>query len=164
MADDSTVVDAPMSSIFAVLSDPPRYERFVVGNARVRRFHPRWPEEGTEFAHTLGVRPFVMHDRSTSLATDHRSYLVLLTRMSYMGATLTSFALTSSDRGTLVEIREEPLWGPVDWLWSKAVDKMLAWRNAHLLRRLRAVTEEQFERERSVLPSGGETEAGQSTA
>lgn len=159
MADDRAVYDTPMSSIFAVLADPPRYERFVVGNARVRRFDPRWPAEESEFAHTLGIRPLVLHDTTTSLATDYRTYLVLLTRMSFMGATLTSFVLHPRETGTLLEIREEPLWGPVSWIWSKLVDEVLASRNRRLLVRLSDVAEEQFARERSVLPAGGETPA-----
>lgn len=161
MADDRAVFDTPMSSVFAVLADPPRYERFVLGNAGVRRFDPGWPEEGSEFAHTLGIRPLVMHDTTTSLATDHRTYLVLLTRMSLMGATITSFVLQPRESGTLMEIREEPMWGPVSWLWSKLVDQVLAWRNRRLLIRLSDVAEEQFARERSVLPPGSEAPAEQ---
>lgn len=161
MADDRAVYDTPMSSVFAVLADPPRYERFVVGNARVRRFDPRWPAEGSEFAHSLGIRPLVMHDTTTSLATDHRTYLVLLTRMSLMGATLTSFFLQPRESGTLLEIREEALWGPVSWIWSKLVDEVLAWRNRRLLVRLSDVAEEQFARERSVLPAGDEAPAAE---
>lgn len=161
MADDRAVFDTPASSVFAVLADPPRYERFVVGNSGVRRFDPLWPEEGSEFAHTLGIRPLVMHDTTTSLATDHRTYLVLLTRMSLMGATITSFVLQPRESGTLMEIREEPMWGPVSWLWSKLVDQILAWRNRRLLVRLSDVAEEQFARERSVLPAGGEAPAEQ---
>lgn len=161
MADDSALLDTPMSSVFSVLADPPRYERFVVGNARVRRFDPRWPEEGSEFAHSLGVRPLVMHDTTTSLATDHRSFLVLLTRMSFMGATITSFVLHPREGGTLMEIREEPIWGPVSWLWSKLVDEVLARRNRRLLVRMSDVAEEQFALERSVLLAGGQTPAEQ---
>lgn len=155
MAHERAEFDTPMSSVFAVLADPPRYEGFVVGNAGVHRFDPGWPDEGSEFAHSIGIGPLVIHDTTTSLATDHRTFLVLLTRMGFMGATLTSFVLQPREDGTLMEIREEPIWGPVSWLWSKLVDQVLAWRNRRLLVRLSDVAGEQFARQRSVLAGGG---------
>lgn len=156
MAEDRTIVDTPSSAVFAVLADPRRYEQFVVGNSAIRSFDPHWPEEGSEFQHSLGVKPLVIQDSSTALATDRQTYLVMLTRMGFLGATITSFRLSSRPAGTEVEIREEPVWGMVVWMWSKMVDQMLAWRNRRLLVRLRKLAEEQFARERSVLPPTGD--------
>jgi hypothetical protein len=159
MADDSTLVDAPRSSVFTVLADPPRYEQFVVGNSAVRRFDPRWPEDGSVFHHSLGIRPFLIKDVATSLGTDNATYLVLLTRMGFLGATITTFRLLTRPGGTEVEIREEPMWGMAAWMWTKLVDLVLAWRNRRLLARLKRLAEEQFARERSVLPSSSEPPA-----
>lgn len=159
MADTSTIIETPVSSVFAVLSDPRAYERFVVGNSRVRRFDPDWPDEGSEFHHSLGIRPFLIRDTSMSLGTDHRTFLVLLTRMGPLGATITSFVLSPHQGGTELAIREEPVWGPMALAWSKVVDSILDWRNRRLLVRLTDVAKEQFARERSVLTSGDETPA-----
>lgn len=163
MADDSILVDAPMSSVFAVLADPRRYEQFVVGNSGIRHFDPDWPEDGSEFAHTLGVKPMVIHDTSTCLATDNHSFLVLLTRMGWLGATITTFVLHADPGGTELEIREEPLWGLVSRVWSKVTDMVLDWRNRRLLARFTRLAEEQFARERSVLPAGGQSPAEQTS-
>src|SRR5690606_13557738 len=62
---------APIETVFALLADPARYEEFVVGNSTIRSFDPDWPSEGATFHHSLGIKPFVVKDKSISLATDH---------------------------------------------------------------------------------------------
>lgn len=160
MADDWILVDAPAQSIFSVLADPSQYEVFVVGNSQIRRFDPRWPQPGTRFHHLLGVKPLVVAGSSLSLATDYETYLVLETGMGILGATLTTFYLMETPDGTKLEVREEPWSGLVARFWSKAVDIALDRRNRLLLRRLKRLSEEQFTRERSVLPGPGSGEGG----
>ncbi|HEX2152452.1 MAG TPA: SRPBCC family protein [Acidimicrobiia bacterium] len=156
MSLDSIVVDAPPSSVFGVLSDPRRYENFVVGNARIRRFDPRWPEEGSTFAHSLGMGPLVVKDTTTSIATDDASYLVLETRMGPLGTSVTVFRIGSTESGTRVEIQEDPISGPMAWVWNPLLDRALGWRNRWLLRRLGKLAERRFGNERSVPPAAND--------
>ena len=137
---------APIETVFALLANPKRYEEFVVGNSTIRRFDPAWPDEGMRFHHSLGVKPFVVKDESISLATDHATYLVMETRMSVLGASITAFELTPTGAGTEIEIFEEAIRGPFAWLWSRPVEALLDWRNRRLLERLTGLAEAEAEK------------------
>lgn len=134
---------APIEAVFGLLAHPKRYEQFVVGNSTIRRFDPVWPAEGTTFHHTLGVKPFVIKDKTISLATDHATYLVMETRMSVLGASITSFQLTPVANGTQIDLYEEAIRGPFAWLWSRPVDALLRGRNRRLLDRLTRLAEDE---------------------
>ncbi|MFO7292272.1 MAG: SRPBCC family protein [Actinomycetes bacterium] len=134
---------APIETVFALLADPARYEEFVVGNSTIRSFDPDWPSEGATFHHSLGIKPFVVKDKSISLATDHATYLVMETRMSVLGASITAFELSPTGAGTKIEIFEEAISGPFAWLWSRPVDALLDWRNRRLLERLCRLAEKE---------------------
>ena len=143
MSHTTAFTRAPIETVFSLLADPSRYEEFVVGNSTIRRFDPEWPKEGTTFHHSLGVKPFIVKDESISLATDHATYLVMETRMSVLGASITAFELSSTGEGTKIEIFEEAIRGPFAWLWSRPVDALLDWRNKRLLERLTRLAEEE---------------------
>lgn len=160
MAVTSITVDAPPSSVFAVLANPQRYETFVVGNSNIRRFDPRWPEEGSEFQHTLGFKPLVVMGKTVSLSTDHSTHLAMDTGMGVLGATITVFKLFPTEEGTRVDLKEEPIRGTVAWFWNKPVDMVLDWRNRWLLKRLKNIAEEQFARQRATLPPAKESGGG----
>jgi uncharacterized protein YndB with AHSA1/START domain len=50
--------------VFAVLSDPRSFARWVVGSKEVRRADPEWPAGGTAFDHRVGVGPITLSDHS----------------------------------------------------------------------------------------------------
>lgn len=141
MAVTTITIAAPPSEIFRILSDPDRYEEFVVGNSTIRRFDPDWPEEGSEFHHTLGIKPLVVMGKTVALTTDHATLLALDTGMGPLGATITIFKLFPTEEGTRVQIREEPIRGIVAWFWNKPIDVILDRRNRWLLRRLKRLAE-----------------------
>lgn len=128
--------------VFAALSHPPRYADFVVGTKSVRWFDPRWPEAGAAFHHSLGLVVPIIRDRTESLDVKVPVRLALSTRLRPLGTNETTFSLTATDAGTLVELEERPVAGPAAVpVLASVVDRLLWLRNGVVLRRLRTLVE-----------------------
>ena len=142
MAVNTTVVDAPPESVFSVLSDPSSYATFVVGTKRIRRFDPRFPEQGREFHHTLSVGPVpIVWDLSRVEEVVDGRRLVLRAQMRPFAVNRVAFTLRPADGGTEVEVEEYPIEGPAALLWNPAFEALMGLRNAEMLRRLRQLAE-----------------------
>lgn len=141
MARSTITVNAPPSTVFGVLSDPPDYSLWVVGSKAIRRYDEAWPAPGSEFHHTVGVGFLVSKDKTVVLETDPGRRLVLRVRaLPFMRATVT-FTLEAEGFGTRVTMEEHPNGAPWERLWNPVLDTLTVLRNAATLRRLKRLTE-----------------------
>lgn len=141
MARNRTMVEASPETIFAVLSDPRAYARFVVGSKKVRHFEPAFPEPGSGFHPTLGVGPLVLRDSTRVVEAEPRRRLVLHAGMRPFAVNRTAFRLEPRGELTEVEVEEYPVAGPAARIWNRGLDGILWLRNAELLRRLKKLAE-----------------------
>lgn len=141
MATNTTVIEVPPETVFAVLSDARTYDQFVVGTKRIRRFDPTWPEVGSEFHHTLGVGPLILRDLTRSMERDGERRLVMRAQMRPLAVNRVEFVLRPKDGGTEVEVEEHAIEGPAALLWNPAFEALMWLRNQEMLRRLKRVAE-----------------------
>ncbi|MBW3614118.1 MAG: SRPBCC family protein [Actinobacteria bacterium] len=136
MARNRAVVAASVDTVFAVMADPRRYDEFVVGTKRIRRFDPRWPEAESVFHHTLGMGPFVLRDltRVVEVRAPHR--LVLRAQMRPFAVNRVAFTLSPEGEGTAIEVEEYAIEGPAAVLWGRALERVIWLRNQEMLKRL----------------------------
>lgn len=146
MAVNRTLVDAPVDTVMAVLSDPRAYARFVVGSKRVRRFDPNWPDIDSVFHHTIGVGPFMLRDLTRVTEGDGRQRLVLRAQMRPLAVNRVSFTVRPTPAGTEVEVEERAIEGPVALVWNPALDGLMWLRNQETLRRLKKMAEHRHAR------------------
>ncbi|MBW3556212.1 MAG: SRPBCC family protein [Actinobacteria bacterium] len=141
---------ASLATVFAVLADPRRYDEFVVGTKRIRRFDPRWPEVGSVFHHTLGMGPLVLRDltRVVEVTAPHR--LVLRAQMRPFAVNRVAFSLNPEGEGTVIEVEEYAIEGPAAALWGPALDRLMWLRNQEMLRRLDKVAQRRQARQAQV--------------
>ncbi len=133
--------DAPPGTVFEVLSQPPTYDRFVVGTKRIRRFDPTWPTVDSVFHHTLGVGPFILRDLTRVVEVDDGRRLVLRAQMRPFSVNVVAFTLHPRGEGTEVEVEEYAVEGPAATVWNRVLDGVMWLRNQEMLRRLRKIAE-----------------------
>ena len=151
MAVNTATIDAPPEAVFSVLSDPASYAAFVVGTRTIRRFDPRFPEQGSEFHHTLSVGPVpIVWDLSRVEEVADGRRLVLRAQMRPFAVNRVAFTRRPAAGGTEVEVEEYPIEGPAALLWNPAFEALMALRNAEMLRRLRQLAE----RRHALAPAG----------
>jgi hypothetical protein len=136
MATVERVIEAPPDAVAAVLADARRYDGFVVGSKRIRWFDVRWPEPGTRFHHSVGFAVLRIRDHTTVVQDELPDRLLLATGMGPMGRAEVDFTLTPADGSTRVEMREEPVSGPIKAVSSPLLAAAMRARNARALRRL----------------------------
>lgn len=142
MARNHIVCHAPAEAVFAVLADPRPYAYFVVGTRKIRRFHPRWPEPGSVFHHSLGVGVTLIRDRTESLAADPPRRLDLRARMRPLSVNEIVFEITPARQGTVIHMEERAVAGAAAHrLIAPLADRLLYLRNKLLLQRLAKVAE-----------------------
>lgn len=146
MARNRKIVDAPVDVVFAVLSDPRTYGRFVVGSKRIRRFDPTWPEPGSVFHHTLGLGPLVLRDVTAVVDVEAPHRLVLRAQMRPFAVNAVVFSLRPRDHRTEVEVEEQAVEGPAAALWNPLLDRLMWLRNHLMLRRLKKLAERRLAR------------------
>ena len=112
MSTNVITVDAPPSVVWAVLSDPPTYEYWVVGNKEIRRHDGDWPEPGAVFHHKVGFGPLTITDKSISLEAEPLRRLVMQVRALPVGTGIVTFELEPSGTGTKVVMGEATESGP----------------------------------------------------
>jgi len=141
MARTMIEVSAPPERVFAVLSDPPAYDFWVVGCKEIRGVEGNWPAPGATFHHSVGFGPITVRD-STSVvesAAPHR--LVLRGRARPTGVVRIEIDLAARDGGTEVVLTEVPVEGPPAWLHNPLQDWLIDRRNRESLRRLKQLAE-----------------------
>jgi uncharacterized protein YndB with AHSA1/START domain len=132
-------IDAPPEAVFAVLSDPASYDRWVVGAKEVRDADASWPARGSRLHHTIGAGPIGLDDSTSVLASDAPRHLRLRARGRPLGIALVDFELAPERGGTRVQLRE---WIADPWFvaaFNLILDPLIRVRNAETLRRLNDV-------------------------
>jgi uncharacterized protein YndB with AHSA1/START domain len=141
MAHNEIRVEVSPERVFAVLSDPRSFARWVVGSREIRRADPRWPAVGSAFDHKVGIWPIVLADHSEVVECQAPRLLKLLVKarpLSRAYVTLELLPLGSVTRVTMDEhaadVRSRLLFNPL-------TDPLVRLRNRTSLRRLKALAE-----------------------
>jgi hypothetical protein len=141
VARTETIVHARPDAVFAVLSDPMAYPRFVVGSRRVRRFDPRWPEPGTALHHSIGIGPLVWRDKTDAVEKEPGTHLVVRPHVRPFVIIESRFELEARGDSTLVRLDEFAISGPLARVWPGPLDGLMGLRNRLTLRRLARLAE-----------------------
>lgn len=174
MARNRAHIHASPEQVFAVLSDPEQYPRWVVGAAGIRDQDEEFPAVGSRFHHKVGSWPIGVKDYTEVLEADPPRRLMLKAKARPLGTATIEIQLRESEAGTEVLMEE----GPGDRITSlvaanPVADSLLRVRNAEALARLKRVVEGTQEgepvRERElagqrVLITGGSSGIGLATA
>ena len=140
---------APPERVFATIADPRLYAYFVVGTRTIRRFDPRWPDPGSVFHYSLGFGVTLLRDVTVVVEVEPPRRLVLRLQMRRLGNLRTVFRLDPDGDGTLVELEEYPLEGPLAAEPVGTLVDALIWaRNTEVLRRLCTLVERREEQRR----------------
>jgi uncharacterized protein YndB with AHSA1/START domain len=129
-------INAAPNAVFAVLSDPQSYDRWVVGATAVRDADASWPEPGSRLHHTVGVGPIALQDSTSVIASDPPRHLRMRARGRPFGSAHIDFELAAERHGTRVRLRE---WIAEPWFvaaFNLLFDPLIHVRNAETLRRL----------------------------
>jgi uncharacterized protein YndB with AHSA1/START domain len=140
MAENEIYVEASPQRVFAVLSDPQAYPRWVGGAKDAHDDDPRFPEPGSSFEYEVGVGPLTLHDRTEVVDSDPPHRLVLRANLRDVGAFLIHLDLRPERTGTRIEMREEPEGGGV-LVDNPVTDAAIRLRNAYSLEKLKALAE-----------------------
>jgi uncharacterized protein YndB with AHSA1/START domain len=143
VARNVAVFPVPPERVFAVLSDPATYPRWVVGSDAIRAIDADWPAPGSRFHHRVGIGPLKIDDDTEVLEIAPPRRLVLHARARPLITARVVFELAEDDGGTRVTMIETP-GDPISHLvHNPLTDPLVAKRNQETLRRLgRLVTAE----------------------
>jgi len=141
MSTNEITVEVPLQAVWEVLADPPTYEYWVVGNKQIRRHDAGWPQPGTVFHHKVGFGPIATKDKTVALEANSPHRLVMQVRAWPAGTGIVTFELEPEGAGTKVRMHERAEAGPLKRL-APIVDRLVWFRNAETLRRLRRCAEE----------------------
>lgn len=137
MARNQRLMPVSPERVFAVLSDPSSYGRWVVGSDTVRDADDAWPAVGSRFHHRVGVGPLKINDHTEVLESDPPRRLVLHAKARPLfGTARVELDLERRGGGTLVTMVEDagdPLTKLVFWGLTHV---LVRGRNAESLRRL----------------------------
>lgn len=159
MAHNEIHIGASPEEVFAVLSDPRSFARWVVGSREIRRADPRWPEVGAAFDHRVGIRPFTLSDSSEVVQCDPPGLLQLLVKARPFSRAYVTLKLERSSDGTRLSIDERAADARSRLLFNPLTDPLIQLRNKVSLRRLKALAEGNEPIPEGYLPPrGGEAE------
>ncbi|HEX6152073.1 MAG TPA: SDR family NAD(P)-dependent oxidoreductase [Solirubrobacterales bacterium] len=142
MARNRVHIHATPEEVFAVLSDPENYPKWVVGADKIRDYDEEFPEVGSRFHHEVGPGPVNVRDHSEVLEVDAPRRLVLKAKARPLGTATIALDLEESEGGTELLMEETP----GDRLTSvfagnPVADTALRVRNAEALSRLKRLVE-----------------------
>lgn len=142
MANNRVHIDAPPEDVFAVLSVPENYPKWVVGAAGIRDEDEDFPAVGSRFHHKVGSWPVGVKDHTEVLEVEAPRRLVLKAKARPLGTATIALDMHESAGGTEVRMEEVP----GDRLTSLFVgnpvaDTALRIRNAEALSRLKRLIE-----------------------
>ena len=139
MARAELFFDASPEQVFAVLSDPFTYDRWVVGTRNIRHADPNWPETGSRLHHSVGIGPLNLNDDSEVLDVDPPNKLVLEARGRPFGVARVEFRIDPDKNGSCVTIDEFVLRPMPVTLLNPVLAPAVRARNTETLRRLATV-------------------------
>jgi NAD(P)-dependent dehydrogenase (short-subunit alcohol dehydrogenase family)/uncharacterized protein YndB with AHSA1/START domain len=142
MARNRVHIHATPEEVFAVLSDPECYPKWVVGADKIRDYDDEFPAVGSRFHHKVGPGPINIRDHSEVIEVEEPRRLVLKAKARPLGTATIKLDLEESEDGTEVLMEEVP----GDRLTSLFVgnpvgDTGLRLRNAEALTRLKRLVE-----------------------
>ena len=141
MSTNEITVAAPPQAVWEVLADPPTYEYWVVGNKMIRGYDGEWPEPGSVFHHKVGFGPVTIKDKTMALEAEPRRRLVMRVRAWPVGQGIVTLELEPDGADTRVRMHERAEAGPAKMV-APVLDRLVWFRNAETLRRLRRCAEE----------------------
>src|ERR1700683_4183413 len=134
-------MDSTAEQVFAVLSDPRSFARWVVGSKEVRRADADWPALGTAFDHKVGIFPISLSDHSEVVAVTRPNLLKLLVKARPFSKAYVTLCLRPVAHGTRVEMDEVAADARSRLLFNPLTDPLIRIRNRESLRRLKALAE-----------------------
>ncbi|HEX5591719.1 MAG TPA: SDR family NAD(P)-dependent oxidoreductase [Solirubrobacterales bacterium] len=142
MARNRVHIDAAPEEVFAVLSNPECYPRWVVGAAGIRDYDESFPAVGSRFHHKVGSWPIGLNDHTEVIELEPPQRIVLKAKARPLGTATIAIDLEQSAGGTELTMEEVP----GDRLTSlvagnPVADQALRVRNAEALSRLKRLVE-----------------------
>jgi uncharacterized protein YndB with AHSA1/START domain len=141
MAHNEIHIGAPPERVFAVLSEPRSFARWVVGSSEIRRADPGWPNVGTAFDHRVGIWPFTLADSSEVVQCEPPGLLKLLVKARPFSRAYVTLHLTASNGGTRLSMDESAADARSRLFFNALTDPLVRLRNNVSLRRLKALSE-----------------------
>jgi len=136
MATNARFMPVPPEAVWEALADAYGYGYWVVGSSEIRDVEGPWPEPGSRFHHTVGIRPLRVSDHTESLEAQRPSLLRMRAKARPLGTAVVTMTLEPLDGGTRVRMTENPD-GLTGWLsLNPLVQLLVKGRNAESLMRL----------------------------
>lgn len=164
MVQNRITIEASTEQVFAVLSDPRSFARWVVGSRVIRRADRTWPERGAAFDHSVGLRPFTLSDHTEVLESMAPNRLRLLARARPLSQAFVTLTLAPVGRRTHVTMEEEAADTRSRLLFNPLTAPLIRMRNRVSLRRLKALAEGAEPLPSGFLPERHEQAEGHVTA
>jgi uncharacterized protein YndB with AHSA1/START domain len=139
VATNTREMPAPPEQVWAVLADPEKYGKWVVGAKEVRSSEGNWPAKGARFHHTVGIWPLHIRDHTSVMESDRPHRLVLQAKVRPIGFARIELELSASAGGTQVAMTEEPSAPYLARMARRLFDPVIYLRNGEALRRLETV-------------------------
>lgn len=153
MARTETFIDAPPEQVFELLSDPRTYGEWVVGSREIRAADDDWPAAGAQFAHSVGLGPLAIKDRTSVLAAEPPHRLELLACARPFPPARVTLQLHPEGSGTRLVMTETPANLLLALMLGPLGHRLLGLRNVESLRRLRHLAEGVRPRPQGRLPA-----------
>jgi uncharacterized protein YndB with AHSA1/START domain len=141
MAHNEIHIGVPPERVFAVLSEPRSFARWVVGSSEIRRADPGWPSVGTAFEHRVGIWPFTLADNSEVVQCEPPGLLKLLVKARPFSRAYVTLNLKTSNGGTRLSMDEVAADARSRLFFNALTDPLVHLRNNVSLRRLKALSE-----------------------
>jgi uncharacterized protein YndB with AHSA1/START domain len=136
MATNERFMPVPPAAVWDALADAYGYGYWVVGSSEIRDVDEHWPQPGSRFHHTVGIRPLRVSDHTESLEARRPSLLRMRAKARPVGTARVTMTLEPLDGGTRVRMTENPD-GLTGWLsLNPFVQLLVKARNAESLMRL----------------------------
>jgi len=94
--------------VFAHLTNPWEYPKWLLGASKMRDVDDSWPAVGSNFHHRVGIGPIKVNDRSQVLEIDPPRKLVLLVKARPLFQGKVTFTVEPDGDGSLLTLEEEP--------------------------------------------------------
>lgn len=141
MARNVRVLRCTIEDVFEVLGDGWLYPSWVVGASRMRDVDKRWPLEGAELHHSVGVWPVLLNDKTVVEHHVPSRMMVMRARGWPVGEARVTIEVKTRGDTSVVRIQEEVIAGPARFVPRALMDMLLYWRNAETLHRLAYLAE-----------------------
>jgi polyketide cyclase/dehydrase/lipid transport protein len=141
MAHNEIRIEVAPERVFAVLSEPRSFARWVVGSREVRRADSDWPAVGSVFDHTIGIWPMVLSDHSEVVECEAPGLLKLLVKARPFSRAYVTLRLHAAGTGTQVMMDEVAADTRSRLVFNPLTDPLVRLRNNISLRRLKALSE-----------------------